>query len=64
MCNCIDKVNEALKPHKKALDTALTFGGKVFLRAATVTVPGGKATSSGLVVDYCPFCGVKWEQEE
>lgn len=70
MCDCIKKVNEALKEAdtNTVLDVPMTINlGTHKTRADRLTVPTVKANSRNkkkkqtIFATYCPFCGEKYK---
>ena len=66
-CDCIAKVNEALKPHNTAIDLATSINlntGQIREFITVATRKTSKDRKKALIVraSFCPFCGVKIEE--
>ncbi len=59
-CDCLKKVNEALKARKSYVATTLDFSGGIHIQIATRKMEGKRVKPALLVASYCPFCGQKW----
>lgn len=60
-CNCIDIVNEKLATRNTRLVQAMCFDGTAPLMIETEQIEKGrgKAKACGMFPTFCPFCGVK-----
>ena len=65
MCDCIERVNEALEPTGNKLSLMLFFDGSPSLPIISTTPigKGMKAKKMSLVLSFCPFCGVRYSRE-
>jgi hypothetical protein len=59
-CDCAQGINSILHDEDKKLDAFITQSGELIPRIATVKSNGNPA--KGLVSNYCPFCGTKYEE--
>lgn len=61
-CNCIDSVNELLKPHNSELVHTLGFGGTpcrtVIQTSKIASKQRGQAKA--MLATFCPFCGERY----
>lgn len=67
-CNCLTKVNEKLAARNTRLVSTIVFtkpGGEYPLVCSEQIETGrGKAKESAVLPTYCPFCGVKYNEED
>jgi len=64
-CNCVNTVNENLKPHntKLALGFSMTQDRTMFTRLLIQTEKADKNSrvkTMSVTATFCPFCGVKF----
>lgn len=60
--DCIERINEQLKPFNTALAMAIDFSGKnrELIQVATVKADSAnRKKPSAMFASHCPFCGVK-----
>jgi hypothetical protein len=72
-CNCIKLTNEKLAEMNMALDTSFLLGEDLSLSGQTLSIgthwkdPAKKVRGkrpTTIIVNYCPFCGVKASKDE
>lgn len=66
-CDCVRKVNEALRHHNAVLDLATTINletgtVRAFIKIATRKASKGSKKAPIVRASFCPFCGVKIEE--
>jgi hypothetical protein len=62
--DCIERINEQLKPFNTALAMAIDLSGKnrELIQVATVKADtADRKKPSAMFASHCPFCGVKLE---
>lgn len=71
MCDCIEKFNEAMADHNTILNIgwliSISTGETLPNRVIISTTKRDKKVRKGpcnAIPTYCPFCGVKYEQEQ
>ena len=66
-CNCADEVDEKLASRNTALERGLVFGQPdnrnphLILRTIQIETGRGKAKASAMFINFCPFCGTKYD---
>lgn len=65
MCECIEKIDEMLKPHNTKLGLTVVFGQPVTvfpsLETEQIEKGRGKPKAKAMLPSFCPFCGTKYE---
>ncbi len=64
MCDCINKLDEDLKPHNTQLCITwnyVTGATKVSIRTEQLETGRGKKKAVGVSANYCPFCGEEYQ---
>lgn len=60
ICNCLDQMNEALRPHGGEIMTSLfSEPPRLFVTTTHLANVKRKRKLPLVVATYCPFCGVK-----
>lgn len=68
-CNCADDVDAKLASRNTALERGLVFGAgdsknpHLILRTHQIETGRGKPKASAMFINYCPFCGVKYDAD-
>lgn len=65
-CQCVEIVNEKLKDRNTRLFQAFTLGAagvgdRLMLVTEQIEKGRGKEKPVGMFLTYCPFCGVKYQ---
>lgn len=61
MCDCVQKANDALAPHKTRLSGGVMMTGRFVLCVATERTDMNKRKHPmNVFCSYCPFCGEHW----
>lgn len=66
-CTCADEVDAKLAERNTALERGLVFGQpessnpRLILRTHQLETGRGKAKASAMFINFCPFCGVKYD---
>jgi len=62
MCDCIEKVNGLIKDKGERLAINILFDdspARPFI--STIKLSNGKQGKVNLIIEFCPFCGGKYE---
>ena len=65
-CNCITEVNEVLATRNTKLVIPIIFGSgpqRLMIETERLETGRGKAKACGMFSTYCPFCGVRHEEQ-
>ena len=65
MCDCIEKVNEALAEHNTQLNINMSLSGRPSrIILDTIKLPTKQRGKKKMVVaSYCPFCGEPYQEQ-
>ena len=67
-CNCIEVVNEKLASRNTCLLEPMFLSGdntrRLFVETKQIEKGRGKAKACAVFTTFCPFCGVKQEDEQ
>lgn len=67
-CNCIDIINEKLASRNTRLSQALMFGEVnnpgLMLETEQIETGRGKQKATSMFLNFCPFCGAKYEKDK
>jgi hypothetical protein len=65
-CDCIDRVDAALKERNRRIDIALYLDARPPRAIVPMLVIEKKRGErpGHIVADFCPFCGVKYQEGE
>lgn len=69
-CNCVDEIDAKLATRNTRLTQALVFSGgrdgnpNLLLQTEQIETGRGKQKAVGMFLTFCPFCGVRYEQED
>lgn len=68
-CDCAETVDAKLAERNTRLERALMFGSSgtkhgpnLMLRTEQIETGRGKAKAVAMFINYCPFCGVKYDE--
>lgn len=62
--DCAAKINELLKPRNTQLAPIIVVSSREYIQLQTCKLDGkAKGKALTLFATYCPFCGVKLNQE-
>ena len=67
MCDCIEKLNELLKPRNTLINVSFDLLGKMPMRTIISTVKyddKNRMEERTIIATYCPFCGQKYEEQK
>lgn len=60
-CDCMKKVNDALRPHNTRVSLALLLDSRLTtawsISTSQIETGRGKPKAMSLFASYCPFCG-------